>query len=231
MNGPTADAFTAWVGAYLDGEMDEQRRAEMEAHLAQCPHCQEELRSLSALSGLLQLELAESGPLADALNSPALPQGQTLPAAPANAWDAPAQPFTDEVLRRLPPARRFDWTQVLLMAWRAVPLALFGLWAFLQAVTLVSGLALVSGFPLDSAGLLSVDGLFRLPGMLAGVSADRTLSLAALVAFNLRMTINLALLFGGWLAAWIAYRRMPVNTQAVTNDGVNGGTASGRLDH
>jgi anti-sigma factor RsiW len=42
--------YITWIGAMLDGELDEQRRLELEAHLKTCANCQSELESLRLLS-------------------------------------------------------------------------------------------------------------------------------------------------------------------------------------
>lgn len=60
-----------WLGAYVLGALDPGDRAAVEAHLAGCPGCREELAELAGLPGLLgRLSLAEaeaagSTPLAD----------------------------------------------------------------------------------------------------------------------------------------------------------------------
>ena len=43
-----------WLQAYYDGELQGRQLARVEAHLAECEWCQEELDKLSALSALLQ---------------------------------------------------------------------------------------------------------------------------------------------------------------------------------
>ena len=58
-------AGTIALGAYLVGSIDARERAEVEAHLAQCPQCREELASLAPLPGLMSritVEEAVSGP-------------------------------------------------------------------------------------------------------------------------------------------------------------------------
>src|SRR4051812_14598062 len=55
-----ADATVA-LGAYVVGALDPRERADVEAHLAHCPACRDELASLAPLPGLLsRLSLAEA---------------------------------------------------------------------------------------------------------------------------------------------------------------------------
>ena len=44
----------AWLSAYLDGELDDRRRSEMDAHLAICSDCREELAALQRTSAVLR---------------------------------------------------------------------------------------------------------------------------------------------------------------------------------
>jgi len=41
------------ISAYIDGELSEKERRDLEAHLATCPRCAEELRSLQRLKTLM----------------------------------------------------------------------------------------------------------------------------------------------------------------------------------
>ena len=53
------------LGAYLVGSIDAHERAQVEAHLAECQRCRDELASLAALPGLMSrisLEEAVTGP-------------------------------------------------------------------------------------------------------------------------------------------------------------------------
>jgi len=68
-----------WLTAYFDGELDGARRQQVEAHLAECPECRQELEELKTLR--------------QALASLALP-----PAAPTGAQD-----FWRGVEAQLPP--------------------------------------------------------------------------------------------------------------------------------
>jgi len=48
------DITRAWLSAYLDGEIDARRRAAVEAHLAGCDACRQELAALRGVSACLQ---------------------------------------------------------------------------------------------------------------------------------------------------------------------------------
>lgn len=180
----------AGIAAYYDGEITGERRAAIEAHLAQCPRCREALETLRSLSALLQTDLLED----------ALYEGIALPEEPTEGAQPAGEPFVEQVLNRLPPPRGGGWAYVLEKAWQWTPLVLFVFWAALQAITWVGGLALLGGRPLALPGLGWIIEL-------AGPSSGKTLSLATLLAANLWLTLNLALLYGGWLASWFAYRR------------------------
>jgi anti-sigma factor RsiW len=46
--------YNLWISALVDGELDAQRRATLEAHLPGCPQCQAELESLQQLAQSLR---------------------------------------------------------------------------------------------------------------------------------------------------------------------------------
>lgn len=197
MNEPAHEYYAAWISAYHDGELRDAQRAEMETHLEHCDACQEELATLRALDGLLRLELHDS----------------TTPAHDPPLSD---QEFARQLVNRLPAPQPSGFRSSLRTIWRFAPLSLFAAWALLQAVTWVSGLALI-GSPvlLDSEGalinLLMLDLAQWLSVPLLGPAVDAVpgtaLPLAVLAALNLWVTLNMALLMGGWLAGWIAYHR------------------------
>ena len=58
------DRFVINLSAYLDGELGEEERAELEAHLRGCPTCVEELALLKESAEMLSM-LAPQGPLRD----------------------------------------------------------------------------------------------------------------------------------------------------------------------
>ncbi|MBI3243878.1 MAG: zf-HC2 domain-containing protein [Chloroflexi bacterium] len=154
----------AWITAYHDGELYGARLFQVETHLRDCSACRAELEALKALSGLLQ-------------KNPAMP-ARTTP-----------ERFVAQVrLRTRPhPAQR----RTRQAGWLIVPLSLLGIWAFLQAVLLLSRLVLMA-LPL-SGGLLGAQTEW-FPG-------QRT---AQLFVLDTAFTAVLAALLWGWLAGWWA---------------------------
>ncbi len=61
------------LGGYLVGAIDAQERAEVDAHLAQCPACRDELASLAALPGLMSRLTVD-----EVLAEPLAPDGAML---------------------------------------------------------------------------------------------------------------------------------------------------------
>jgi anti-sigma factor RsiW len=186
------DPIREWLGAYLDGELNADRRAWVEDHLATCPACQAEMRSLRALSDLLHAD----------------PE-------PVFAHDRRPLPVFS--------ARRVEREGVYRPgALRWVPLVLFGLWAFLQAAVLASGLLLLGQafFPLAAPAifpgdasllplswvdmLLTFFGMGSLPAALASAAASPALKLLLL---EIGITIVIGLLFLSWLAGAYSHRR------------------------
>jgi hypothetical protein len=119
--------------AYYDGALQGRQLERVEAHLAECEGCQEELDKLNALSALLQ-------------ESPA-----------AETRTRPEQ-FVAQVGMRLP--RRAEpsvWQRALTVGWQAVPLALFLALAFSRTAVWVANL--VAGVELAGMGGEPVRGL------------------------------------------------------------------------
>jgi anti-sigma factor RsiW len=192
---------TAWLGAYHDGELQEHRVHQIEAHLAECARCRAQLEQLQALTALL---------------------GASPPAVDLT----PSERFVAQVgLRLRQRSERSTRGKALEIGWRLAPLGLLGAWAFLQAAFLVAGVTLLArhlglgGELLASLGSASPPGptlaeTLRLSG--AGLN-----DLAQVVLYWLRdkgpigwgVTLNLAamavisLLYGSWLASWWARRR------------------------
>jgi len=187
-----------WLQAYHDGELDELQLRRVEAHLAECAACRAELDVLQSLSSLLQ-------------------------AAPPVSGTLPEQRFVAEVGLRL--ARRPERTpaqQALLTGWRLIPVALVGIWIFVQAVTLISnGLvvaaAVGAGEPLFGALFAPATSSWvdRLLGGMAGLGA-REIYVEALrllpfelvltwgTVLNLVLPLVIGLAFWSWLASfWV----------------------------
>jgi anti-sigma factor RsiW len=198
------DYVKDWLGAYLDGELADDRRAWVEEHLASCSACRKELAELRALSSLLQED-----------------------AAPAD-WMAAAA-FQSQVIRRLPGASAPLGKRALRLALRYTPLGLFGAWAFCQAVILISTCLLLGMQIFPQVGsLVSTPAPFTggdgggyagawLGGILTSLGLDKTMVVLAqstwlgpLALLNLFLIGLIAVLFLAWLAAFWSYHRQPV---------------------
>jgi anti-sigma factor RsiW len=185
-----------WLGAYLDGELNEGKQRMVKTHLARCQSCQAELEELKRLSTLLKMAARDDKVTPDAR-------------------------FAAQVALKLP--RRQDQplsSTAARIAWWLVPAGILSAWVFLQAVMVVSGLALAAGLASPSSGSLA---------WLSGLSGQNLLTSAALTLVDGRLgeTVRslllylgdgtalgwnlvvpvvfqaaLALLFASWLAVW-----------------------------
>jgi hypothetical protein len=107
---------THLLGAYHDGELRGKRLNDVEDHLATCKSCRGELDQLTALSSLL-------------LQNP----------APSDLTSE--ERFVAQVALRMPrkpeePAIK----RVFNFGWRAAPVGILGVWAFVQSLLIVSGI-------------------------------------------------------------------------------------------
>lgn len=196
------DTFREWLGAYADAELSPERAAWVEAHLGDCPECQQALDELYALSSLLHAD--------DTVLDEALPLSIEPSAARRLLNDAPGRQ----------PSRT---TRALLYAFRYLPLAIFGGWAFLQAALLTTGALSLAQvlFPGTAVGLgwlfPQADGgglLAALCNLLPGSLLCRALDALArlplpgeVILMNLVLTALLAVLFASWLAGlWVQHK-------------------------
>jgi anti-sigma factor RsiW len=174
-----------WLGAYHDGELPDDRRRWVVAHLHTCATCQAELAALADLR--LQL--------------------RAYPAMPART---PPEQFVAQVRLRLPPRAPVasDRTRVRQAAGLWLPLSVVALWAFAQAGLLVSGLVLsaVSVSPDPLASLLPLPGLDALRFLAGLVQPAGLASWLTLVVLNGGLTLTAAALVWGSLASWWAAR-------------------------
>jgi anti-sigma factor RsiW len=168
--------MTIWLSAYYDGELHGTRQQQVEEHLSNCPACQAELEELHRLSKLLQ-------------------------EAPSPEYKLSPRRFQAQVMQRLPPTiQRPGWQRALKVGWQFAPLSAVLLWAFGQAVWLVTSLVSTLSLPLDvsRAGALSVWLNLASAGPGWG-GAEATIELGLL---NLAFTALVALFLCGWLASW-----------------------------
>jgi len=187
---------TAWLGAYYDGELEGRQLSSMEEHLSHCASCQEELKALDRLSSLLQSSPDPEGLL-------------------------PVNQFVAQVGLKMPryPDQAI-WQKVLTVGWRMTPVGIFGLWSFLQAVFLVTGvifLAVTLGFGGDTLASLVPSSQVG-PGLgdlllLQDASLNDIIRTALDflraggplgwgMILNLGMSFALGLLYCSWLASW-----------------------------
>ena len=111
---------SAWLEAYHDRELDGRRLHQVKSHLAQCAACRAELDRLQALSTLLQ-------------------------ASPAASHLTPPERFVAQVGLRLPRYQAHPlWYQAASVGWRLTPVGLFGAYAILQAVFIVTGIVMLA---------------------------------------------------------------------------------------
>ncbi len=190
-----------WLNAYHDGELHGRRLRQVQVHLEHCAACRAELEELQALTTLLQ-------------ESP-VPEGAL-----------PPERFVTQVGLRLPrrptqPA----WKRALEAGWRLVPAGLLGAWAFVQAVFIVSGVALRAlqmGLGSDAAAELlpasqpapSLTELLSLSSASLSDLGQTALRLLANggplgwgVTLNLVALAVIGLLYWSWLASWWAHRQ------------------------
>jgi hypothetical protein len=184
-----------WVGAYRDGELYGDRLRRVEAHLRACPACQSELEALQNLAAQLQ-------------------------ANPPMPTRTPPEQFVAQVRLRLAPrsASVPGRARLRQAAGLWLPLGVLALWAFGQAVLVVSGLALGAGvLPAATYGPASWAGVpVVLPALPAvGGALPLLVALAlpagwdgwlALWALNASLTGAVVMLVWGCLAGWWAAR-------------------------
>ncbi len=193
---------TAWLGAYQDGELWGRRLRQVEDHLAHCAMCRAELERLRALAALLQ-------------------------ESPVTGGLMPPERFVAQVGLRLPRRpERPAWQRTLEIGWQLAPLGLLGAWAFVQAVSVVTGVllgALRMGLGGDVAARL-------LPGLQQGPWLAETFNLSGAglndvgrimlrllsnggplgwgITLNLVSLTVIGLLYWSWLGSWWAHRQV-----------------------
>jgi len=183
-----------WIGAYHDGELHGSRLRHVEAHLRTCAACQAELAALQGLSARMQ-------------------------ASPPMPARTPPEQFVAQVRLRLPPrsAPAPGRERLRQAAGLWLPLGVLGLWAFCQAVLVVSGLVLgvaalpaATHAPASWAGvpvaLPPLPGLGALPLLVALAKPGGWGGWLELFALNTGLTAAVAVLAWGCLAGWWAAR-------------------------
>jgi predicted anti-sigma-YlaC factor YlaD len=181
------------LGAYLDGELQGGQLRRVETHLEVCQDCQEEYRSLQALSWALQ-------------------------AAPVPDFPAPERLAADVALRlpRFPvkPVSR----RVLEFGWWLVPAGLIATWVFIGTTILVSEMVTTA----SEFGLLQSISAQLIPNSLAGAYWSSTLGQFGILSGSslqwaeitetftratvplITWQVSIALLYLSWMAIWWA---------------------------
>lgn len=186
-----SDHIGAWIDLYLDGELAERELRSLEAHLAGCLACREEIEKRRALAALLH-----SVPGAEARKS----EGR----------------FTAEVALRLPrtipvPAAPRRETNLLHLSWHLAPIGLLLAMVFIQVVFILSGLTwiipgagelLQAGAVIPQSALPLAEPLGGLAAWMGGGSLLNWNWISGLVLFVL-----CGLVYLGWLASWWARSR------------------------
>lgn len=157
MDSPDHTLYREWLYLDADGELAVEDRPAWERHLAACPECAEERRSLGALDALLARERLA---VRDGFRR------QVMAALPTVGWEA-----------RAPRAWTFPLAMVVLLAGLAT--ALLG-----NGSPAVSGWAAVSAVGgMFQAGLLAGAGLLAASWRGVGMVFQGTLTPAALAGF------------------------------------------------
>jgi anti-sigma factor RsiW len=182
-----------WLGAYLDEQLKGARLRQVEAHLAECPACQDELQALRKLSVLLQQ-------------------------APKPVKIPDPERFANQVMIHLPPVpQRSQVQRSLDAAWWLPPVGILLAWIFTQTVFLLSDWILAA-YNLDLLGEAAAwlapagpgvawwSNILDWLGLLNGESLQ-WLALGETLSRNLlsqlAWQIPIAALYMGWLALWL----------------------------
>jgi hypothetical protein len=190
-----------WLEAYYDDELEENRRRQVESHLAHCPSCRAELERLETLSTLLR-------------SSP-VPQTQSAPAR-----------FVAQVGLRLPRRpERPAWQRALKLGWQLMPAGLLSAWVALQAAFIVTGLLMAASqtgpgqvlaaiLPFTTPQSFGPAGLAALSGANLSQIISQILPLLSSggplgwgFTVNLLLSLLLDLLYCSWIASWWAVRQ------------------------
>lgn len=196
--------------AYHDRELGTAQAQRVEAHLATCPTCRDELAALRALSSLLQ----------------------TAPPAPRRVSN---DQFAAQVALKLPRrCARTPAQQVLLTGWWLTPALVVSVWLFIQTTALLTnGIAalLTLGIGAETIGavisasrsgswwtseiaavIATVIGFLAPEAVPVAQAATNSLCQVGklLGAANLMLPLGVGLLLWSWIASWIAIRRHPL---------------------
>lgn len=170
-----------WLSAYYDGELSGSRLEQIQNHLLTCEQCRSELEVFGQVSELLQ-------------------------SAPLPAYRVNADRFTAQVMLQLPHKQELTEKQKAYPKfWKAIPLLIIGLWAFLQAVLWITQvILLVFG---NSYHFVSL-GRFMVELSNLGTWARFMVPFPEIVIVDIVLTIFLVCILWGWLASWWAVKKI-----------------------
>lgn len=190
-----SDHVIDWLNPYLDDELKGRRLHQVEAHLAACGACREELDALRGVSTLLQ----------------------ELPAPEFTSNER----FVSQVNLRLAqrPVRK-SGSHIVETGWWLIPIGLLAAWIFFATAVLVSDMVSTAdrlGILDGSASLLVSDAahdpfwssMLGQLGMLNGESlqwAETTEEITRNALPQLMWQVSIALLYLAWIALWWARR-------------------------
>jgi hypothetical protein len=196
-----SEHMTAWLGAYMDGELRGKRLQEVEVHLVECALCRAELEDLKQLSA----QLKSSPPASTTLNG---------------------NRFASRVIMQLPPRPGRVRNQSIPAAiWWLLPATLFVAWAFINTTDYVTNLLsflLGTGLMKNTGGwvVFNTQGGDWFTALLgwaqsgltgSGWMGVRLLGGAELFFWNMLFSLipmaALGMLLWGWLAGWWVYQR------------------------
>ena len=180
----------AWLGAYIDGELHGRRLRQVETHLTRCGACRLEFGKLRTLSAVLQ-----ESPAASDL----LPPEQFVAQVGLRLSRRPARPPVQRALRT---------------GWQLIPAALFGVWVFIQAASITTGIMSVG----VDLGLGGEQAMILLSGIGGGSCLNELLALSQVnigqiascvweLTSYLALPAVIGLLYWSWLAVWWVRRQ------------------------
>jgi len=199
------------LSAYYDGELSDERRAEVEVHLQSCATCRERLAELQALSNLLSAYSVEVGAAEDFWQklSPRLPVRQQIrPSAPLRAPRLSNRPWVF-----LPPLGLL-FSKMLAQAVMIIAVTFWGVYALgllpewmtrsLNTVVALSKIAPRGGPPIPLPSVLPgpLSSLLKYAiGPAAPIASAVTTVITPALIYAVA-TGAIALLYLAWMALW-----------------------------
>ena len=190
-----SDHVSEWLNAYHDGELHGSRLHTVEAHLAECEHCQAELESLESLSELLH-----------EVHGPEM---------------ISVERFASQVNLRLPRSKAVNsGHQMIEFGWWMIPVGLLAAWIFVSTAVVMSDIVSAAGnlgvlrgmsdwLASGASNDISLSATMGQAGLLSGNGLNWAESLETFTRISLpqvAIQISIALLYLSWIAIWWARR-------------------------